>query len=117
MDPCYRLSMVRGTSLVLRHDEPSSTDIRSSRGIPCVFLHNLLPHFTIITTLMEFESYRPVALFAENPLIQLYDYEVIILMDDSRSMLGTRWNQVRYMFLSTVTGVGVNCLCIRRSKL
>ena len=117
MDPCYRLSMVRGTSLALRHDDTSSTDIRSSRGIPCVFLHNLLPHFTIITTLMEFESYRPVALFAENPLIQLYDYEVIILMDDSGSMVGTRWNQVWDMFLSTITGVCADFLCIRRRKL
>ena len=53
---------------------------------------------------MKSESQKPVAPLAENPLIQLVNYEVIILMDDSRSMLGTRWNQVWDMFLSTVTG-------------
>jgi len=65
---------------------------------------------------MEFESQKPVAPLAENPLLELVNYEVIILMDDSRSMLGRRWEQVWDMFLSTVTGVGADCLCIRRSK-
>jgi hypothetical protein len=32
---------------------------------------------------------------SENPLRQLINYEVVILMDDSGSMGGRRWNQVR----------------------
>jgi len=81
----------------------------------CTF--NLLPHLTIVTALMKFRFYKRVAHLAENPLIQLVNYEVIILMDDSISMGGTRWKQVWDMFLSTVTGVCADFFVYQAKKV
>lgn len=35
---------------------------------------------------------------------QLVDYDVVVLMDDSASMDGSLWKQVRSMFPASVTG-------------
>lgn len=43
----------------------------------------------------------------ENILIQLNQYEVVILMDDSSSMAGERWEQVRDASLSIVMGLAL----------
>lgn len=41
---------------------------------------------------------------SEDVLKQLVDYEVIILMDDSGSMEGSLWKQVRNIFPPIITG-------------
>lgn len=45
---------------------------------------------------------KRTASFDEDVLKQLVNYDVIILMDDSGSMLNSRWEQVRNTFLSTL---------------
>lgn len=65
----------------------------------------------------SYQPVDPVVPLEENPLKELKNYEVIILMDDSTSMYGARWEHVRDMFLFTIAGVGADCLCIRQRKL
>jgi len=45
---------------------------------------------------------KPLDSSSEDVLKQLADYEVVILMDDSMSMIGKRWKLVRNP-LSTIT--------------
>jgi hypothetical protein len=51
----------------------------------------------------------------EDLLRQLIHYNVVVLMDNSLSMEGERWTQVRNPFLSTTTRA--NGLCPRQGKL
>ena len=51
----------------------------------------------------------------ENILKQLVNYDVIILMDDSYSMRGTRWKQARNAPISIIAGT--DHLRIRQKKL
>jgi len=71
-----------------------------------------LTPLTINTAPMPFRFSKPAAT-SEDILNQLVNYDVVILVDDSGSMSGKRWKQVRNIFLSTVTGA--DDLCIRRS--
>ena len=52
---------------------------------------------------LHFWKRAPLAA-SENILKQLVDYDVVVLMDDSASMDGSLWKQVRSMFLASVTG-------------
>ena len=51
----------------------------------------------------------------EDVLQQLKNYNVVVLMDNSLSMRGTRWTQVRNPFLFMTTRA--NGLCPRQGKL
>ena len=53
---------------------------------------------------------------SEDVLKQLVNYEVIVLMDDSGSMMGKNWKHVRNSFLPTLTGTDA-ILRIRRRQL
>jgi len=52
---------------------------------------------------------------SEDDLKQLIYYDVVVLIDDSGSMYGSLWDQVRDIFLSTV--MEADDVCIRREML
>ena len=70
-------------------------------NLSCIFFLTSLTHPTIAIALMRLfrDSRQPARNLVhpseEDVLMQLVHYDVVILMDDSWSMNGKRWEQVR----------------------